>query len=221
MKNSKFKSSSVFIKATALSGVILLVFLALFSCSGENKASSSSDAKRIAALESQIASLQANKILLEAEYMESINALESQIAALRGQIASTPPASSLSPSTSPEKIDFEYKIENGQITITAYKGSSKDLIIPASINGYPVVAIADNAFENSSIVSVSMPETLKSIGWFAFSGCFALERVIIPKNVTEIGYYAFYNTKNPVIYAPSGSYAYQYAKSYGLQVAEE
>ena len=100
-------------------------------------------------------------------------------------------------------------------------GKSTELIIPASINGSPVVAIADNAFENSSLVSVSIPETLKSIGWFAFSGCSKLERIIIPKNVTEIGYSAFSNASKLVIYAPKDSYAYQYAKSYGISLSEE
>ena len=219
MKKSKKHSVPLLI---TLCAVIILTFSSLSSCSGASSDTSSSDARRIAALESRIAALQADKTLLESEYMEGINELESQIAALRAQMGSTTSSSpSSSSSANPEKFNFEYKIENEQVIITAYTGNVSDLIIPASIDGYPVTAIADNAFENSSLVSVSMPETLKSIGWFAFSGSARLERIIIPKNVAEIGYNAFYNTHSPVIYAPQGSYAYQYAKSYGLRVAEE
>ena len=88
------------------------------------------------------------------------------------------------------------------------------------LNLSPFIAMKRSP-QNSSLVSVSIPETLKSIGWFAFSGCSKLERMIIPKNVTEIGYSAFGNANNLVIYAPKGSYAYQYAKSYGIRVSEE
>ena len=152
------RSLSIFIKSIALSSVVLLAFSTLFSCAN-NTQSSSKDSQRIAALESRLAALQANKYLLESEYLDSINALESQIDSLKGQIGATPPSSSgTSSTTEPDKSGFEFLVEDGEITITGYSGSSTDLIIPASINGYPVVAIADNAFENSSIVSVSMPK---------------------------------------------------------------
>lgn len=222
MKILKNRFISATVKACALTSVALLVFSSLFSCSGNEAPPVSSDADRIAALESQISSLQANSFLMESEYLESIASLESQIASLKGQAGATPPASSaIDTPSNPEYFGFEYITENGEVTITAYNGKSSEIIIPASINGSPVVHIADNAFENSSLVSVSMPETLESIGWFAFSGSIGLERVVIPKNVSEIGYSAFSGIKNLVIYAPNGSYAYQYAKSYGIRVSEE
>ncbi len=41
---------------------------------------------------------------------------------------------------------FETKIENGAVTILSYKGSEEHLIVPATIDGLPVIAIADGAF---------------------------------------------------------------------------
>ena len=221
MKISKSKALLSILTCALLS----LTLSSLFSCSSstDGKPSSTSDTGRLSALESKLASMQANNLLLESEYLDNIAALESEIASLKEQTSYSPPASSESPeeSSAPEYFGFGYIEENGNITIISYSGKSTELIIPASINGSPVVAIADNAFESSSLVSVSIPETLKSIGWFAFSGCSKLERIIIPKNVTEIGYSAFCNANNLVIYAPKGSYAYQYAKSYGIRVSEE
>ena len=220
MKFSKRKALISILTCSLLS----LTISSLFSCSSSAEGKpTSSDTGRLAALESQLASMQANNLWLESEYLDNIAALESEIASLKQQTSYLPPASSELPeeSSAPEYFGFGYIEENGYITIVSYNGKSTELIIPASINGSPVVHIADNAFENTPLVSVSIPETLKSIGWFAFSDCSDLERIIIPKNVTEIGYSAFSNTRDLVIYAPKGSYAYQYAKSYGLRVSEE
>lgn len=223
MKILKNRFISIIVKIYALTAVAFLVISCLFSCSGnEDPPVSSSDANRIAALESQVASLQANGFIMESEYLENIAALESEIASLKGQAIGTPPSTSGTdtPSNS-EYFGFEYTVQNGEVTITDYTGRSSEIIIPASINGSPVVHIADNAFENSSLVSVSLPETLESIGWFAFSGSVGLERIVIPQNVSEIGYSAFSGIKKLVVYAPKSSYAYQYAKSYGITVSEE
>ncbi|MDR2314708.1 MAG: hypothetical protein LBE02_09285, partial [Spirochaetaceae bacterium] len=37
--------------------------------------------------------------------------------------------------------DFEYSVNNGGITITGYKGSVKNVVIPEKINGLPVIRI--------------------------------------------------------------------------------
>ena len=64
--------------------------------------------------------------------------------------------------------------------------------IPEEYEGEPVVGIAKNAFYGiSSVRSVSIPDSVKSIGDFAF--CItALTEVVIPDSVTNIGEYAFY-----------------------------
>ena len=67
-----------------------------------------------------------------------------------------------------------------------------------------------------------LPKGLEELGWFVFSGCVALQRVVVPESVTCIGYAAFNNcTASLTVIAPSGSYASDYAKSYGIRTASE
>ena len=44
----------------------------------------------------------------------------------------------------------------------------------------------------SGLTSVSIPNTVTSIGDYAFSDCFRLKSITIPNSVTSIGYEAFY-----------------------------
>ena len=203
-----------------LAALIALIVLSALSCSTTKNDSSTSS--KISSLENKIALLEARKNDLESKYNAEIKELESVINDLRAQIDTKAPSETDNPDKQEnEYFGFKYYTEDGKTTIISYSGSSSDLIIPASIAGSPVVAIADNAFQNSSLVSVLIPETIESIGWFAFDSCSMLQRVVLSKNITEIGYSAFANCNSLVIYAPQSSYAYQYAKSYGIQVSAE
>lgn len=63
-------------------------------------------------------------------------------------------------------------LNNGTITITDYIGNDTELEIPAAINGYPVTAIADNAFSNcTDLRTVIIPDTVESIGANSFAYC--------------------------------------------------
>ena len=68
-----------------------------------------------------------------------------------------------------------------------------------SLNGesYTVTAIADKAFRNTrfngEITSITLPDSLKEIGDFAFFSCFKLEDINLPDGLTKIGYQAFQN----------------------------
>jgi hypothetical protein len=90
--------------------------------------------------------------------------------------------------------DYHYTITNGKATITSYIGTSGDVTIPATLGGYPVIAIGDKAFfRQARITSVVMPDSIISIGNNAFERCSGLASVTIPDSVTSIGSNAFSN----------------------------
>src|SRR5665213_1607685 len=71
---------------------------------------------------------------------------------------------------------FDFTINNGTITITGYTGPGGGaVIIPATINGLPVTSIGDMAFlftESAygfkSLTNVTIPDSITSIGYWAF-----------------------------------------------------
>ena len=80
-----------------------------------------------------------------------------------------------------------YKLNGfgGETTVT-------DVIIPATHNGKPVTGIASGAFKNcSSIVTVTIPDSVKSIGSDAFYNCTKLEKISMPASLKSIGFDAF------------------------------
>jgi hypothetical protein len=88
------------------------------------------------------------------------------------------------------QAQYYYTTNNGTITITAYAGLGGAVIIPSTINGLPVTAIGDNAFRNNT--SLTIPNSVTSIGVTAFYFCTSLINVTIGNSVTGIGHHAFY-----------------------------
>ena len=88
---------------------------------------------------------------------------------------------------------FTYKIRaDGTVAINEYTGKENNLIIPSEIEGYPVTAIADSAFQYCDFITeATIPDSVLSIGAYAFEYCRKLEKVTMGKNVYEIGEYAF------------------------------
>ena len=120
--------------------------------------------------------------------------------------------------TAAPSTDFQYTTKDGKITITAYVGKEKVVSIPSEIGGCPVTHIADAAFENNhTLEKVILPSTLESIGWFAFRGCIALCEIEAPTSISKIEYGAFDNCNAKLTFlCPAGSYAEEYAQSYGI-----
>ena len=55
-----------------------------------------------------------------------------------------------------------------------------------------VTSIVDCAFQESNIVSITIPNSVTSIGANAFYGCYSLTSITISDSVTSIGGFAFY-----------------------------
>ncbi|MBQ6420635.1 MAG: leucine-rich repeat domain-containing protein, partial [Clostridia bacterium] len=78
------------------------------------------------------------------------------------------------------------------VEILGYTGKEAQVSVPDHIGDIPVVSIAANAFShNHDLTAVTLPETLQSIGDYAFFLCANLTALTIPANVREIGLAAF------------------------------
>jgi hypothetical protein len=87
--------------------------------------------------------------------------------------------------------DFQAYVEGKSILIVRYTGSTTDVKIPEKIKNLPVTKI-DRAFlNNKNITSVTIPDSVISIGEMAFEGCSNLISVTIGNSVTSIGRMAF------------------------------
>ena len=76
--------------------------------------------------------------------------------------------------------------------VAGYTGDASELIIPASYQGKPVVAIGDSAFEDChSLSTITIPSSVITIGDYAFIGCDSLQAITIPASITTIGIHAF------------------------------
>ena len=89
---------------------------------------------------------------------------------------------------------FEYTITDNKATITAYTGNDTAVTIPATLGGADVTVIGAGAFAaNTTMQSVTFPNTLKIIENSAFNACSALTAVSFPESVETIETLSFYN----------------------------
>lgn len=70
----------------------------------------------------------------------------------------------------------------------------KNIVIPETIDGKKVVEIEKNAFINSKIESITIPEGVTKIGEKAFEYCRNLKTVTLPDSLEELGKAAFYGS---------------------------
>lgn len=167
-------------------------------------------------LREELEELRRDQSLAAAEYEARIRELEDRLFELSSGESDT--ESEPEDSVPQAELPITYTEQDGKIIITGVKSGAEILVIPSTIDGKPVVAIADNAFSGSSLVGISVPEGVESIGWFAFFGCVSLTSVSLPSSLESIGYDAFTNCPRLTLYCPAGSYAEKYAVSYGLSV---
>lgn len=166
--------------------------------------------------------------LLRQEYVINLERLEDRIAAAQGQETTQEPPQQLSPQPSAPTqgegmehvrlCDYSYRLEGESAIITGYLGDERNVVVPAAVDGFVVIGLDDSAFADTSVRCITLPETVKSIGWFTFFGCQHLEQVTLPASLCSIGYASFDGCAAALcLFVPENSYAEQYALSFGLK----
>ena len=100
------------------------------------------------------------------------------------------------PSFAAEKAssgDWQYTVRNGEAVITGYSGSDTSVSVPSSVGGYSVTEIGTAALYNSEIEKLSIPSTVRKIGWWAFYGSSKLASVKLHPGLQTISFGAFLN----------------------------
>lgn len=89
---------------------------------------------------------------------------------------------------------YYYILDAEAITAQVCSGATKysgEIVIPANVSydgaDYTVTSIGYGAFSNSSVISVTIPNSVTSIGWNAFYKCSDLISVTLPNSITSIG----------------------------------
>lgn len=95
---------------------------------------------------------------------------------------------------------FQYRVNDDGQTVTLISADKESqlassVIIPEKVSNdnteYTVTSIGDSVFWCCSLASVNLPNSVTSIGSYAFRSCLNLTSIDIPNSVTSIGDYAF------------------------------
>ncbi|HHU43282.1 MAG: leucine-rich repeat protein [Bacillota bacterium] len=73
-----------------------------------------------------------------------------------------------------------YQESQDGFIVSGYEGDDKDIVIPSTHYGLPLVAIAEEAFLDKEIESVIIPNSVAQIGEGAFKGCDSLKKITLP-----------------------------------------
>ena len=83
--------------------------------------------------------------------------------------------------------------DTGEIEIAKCNKDAATVVnIPTEIDGKPVTSIGKHAFSGFSLTEITIPDSVASIGEYAFYGCTSLTEITIPDSVTSIGDCSFW-----------------------------
>lgn len=109
--------------------------------------------------------------------------------------------------------DSCFNFNSGTGTITAYydyedddnqkPACTKDVNIPSTIDGTEVIAIGNTAFRNRQLISITIPNSVITIGEGAFEVNTSLTSVTIGSSVTTIGEGAFFRNNLSSVVIPN------------------
>lgn len=90
-------------------------------------------------------------------------------------------------------LDYEL-LSNGSYALVGIGNfAGEALVLSPSYRGAAVTEIGEGALSGSEIVSAVLPDSVRTIGKNAFSGCASLSSVTLPKSLTNLGEGAFAN----------------------------
>lgn len=110
---------------------------------------------------------------------------------------------------------FDYELNKNIVFVKSFskKGLNKSenstsLTIPKySTSGELITGISENAFSNTSIINLNLPDSIEKIGNDAFSKStnkIKIENIKLPKNLKIIGNFSFYGNNISVLELPNG-----------------
>ena len=118
-------------------------------------------------------------------------------------------------------LKWYYEVVDGEaVNVYVYGGNLYDTVtIPSSLGGYPVTSILgptesgrtysifgktnDTRGYSLKVTTVIIPDTVTSIGEYAFYGCTGIKNIDLPENLENIEKYAFNNTGLETITIPN------------------
>ena len=87
--------------------------------------------------------------------------------------------------------DYLFYTYNGVNYLFGYTGNDTELILPENYNGENYEIYNYAFYSCTSLTSITIPDSVTSIGNWAFYSCDSLTSIVIPESVTSIGRYAF------------------------------
>ena len=97
---------------------------------------------------------------------------------------------------SSEGFTFVLSSDGEGYVVSKYDHDAIQVVIPDKINGVSVVEVGEYAFADSGVQTVSIPQTVRTIGNFAFSGSSELKEVAFASDsqLVQVGKSAFFGT---------------------------
>lgn len=95
-------------------------------------------------------------------------------------------------------VEWSYKVDYDRIqnVFPVNKDNlPEEVIIPDELGGLPVTSIGENAFSETKVKSITIPDTVTNIGDYAFADCPNLTKIKMPSSAIYVGKCAFRNCK--------------------------
>lgn len=91
--------------------------------------------------------------------------------------------------------DFRYFVNDGgeSVTVMGYNGSDTTVVVPDTIEGYPVTILDGTFWGNKTVETVVIPKYVVRIKGYCFEECGNLQKVVMNDLTARIGPKTFYN----------------------------